>query len=82
MLTSLLPTFLLSGFVFPIENMPKALQLITYLVPARYFLTILRGIFLKGVGLRVLWIDVIWLLIFSMVMVFISAVKFQKKLET
>ena len=53
MLTSLLPTFLLSGFVFPIENMPRALQLVTYLVPARYFLEILRGIFLKGVGLRV-----------------------------
>ncbi|MBM3234732.1 ABC transporter permease [Candidatus Poribacteria bacterium] len=82
MLISLLPTFLLSGFVFPIENMPRALQLVTYLVPARYFLEILRGIFLKGVGLRVLWMDVIWLLIFSMVMVFISAVKFQKKLET
>jgi len=82
MVISLLPTFLLSGFVFPIENMPRVLQLVTYLVPARYFLEILRGIFLKGVGLRVLWMDVIWLLIFSMVMVFISAVKFQKKLET
>jgi ABC-2 type transport system permease protein len=82
MLISLLPTFLLSGFVFPIENMPGALQLVTYLVPARYFLEILRGIFLKGVGLRVLWMNVIWLLIFSLVMVFISAVKFQKKLET
>jgi ABC-2 type transport system permease protein len=82
MLISLLPTFLLSGFVFPIENMPGALQLVTYLVPARYFLEILRGIFLKGVGLRVLWMDVIWLLIFSLVMVFISAAKFQKKLET
>jgi ABC-2 type transport system permease protein len=62
--------------------MPGALQLVTYLVPARYFLEILRGIFLKGVGLRVLWMNVIWLLIFSLVMVFISAVKFQKKLET
>lgn len=82
MLTSLLPTFLLSGFIFPIENMPKALQLVTYLVPARYFLEILRGIFLKGVGLRILWMNVIWLLIFSLVMVFISAAKFQKKLES
>ncbi|MFQ6043432.1 MAG: ABC transporter permease [Candidatus Poribacteria bacterium] len=78
MLTSLLPTFLLSGFIFPIENMPKALQLVTYLVPARYFLEILRGIFLKGVGLRVLWMNVVWLLIFSLVMVFISAAKFHK----
>jgi ABC-2 type transport system permease protein len=82
MITSLLPTFLLSGFIFPIENMPRALQLVTYLVPARYFLEILRGIFLKDVGLRVLWENVVWLLIFSLVMVFISAMKFQKKLDT
>ncbi len=81
-LTSMLPTFLLSGFIFPIENMPKVIQLVTYLVPARYFLEILRGIFLKGVGLRVLWIDVIWLLIFCLVMIFVSAAKFQKKLDT
>jgi len=82
MLISLLPTFLLSGFVFPIENMPRVLQLVTYLVPARYFLEILQGIFLKGVGLNVLWTDVICLLIFGLVMVLISVVKFHKRLET
>ena len=53
----LLPMIFLSGFVFPIENMPQAIQPITYLVPLRYFLVILRGIFLKGVGLEVLWPD-------------------------
>lgn len=82
LLTSLLPTFLLSGFVFPIESMPRALQLITYLVPARYSLDILRGIFLKGVGLRVLWMDVMWLLIYNLVMILASSAKFRKKLES
>ena len=51
----LLPMVFLSGFVFPIENMPEVVQPVTYLIPLRYFLVILRGIFLKGVGLEVLW---------------------------
>ncbi len=51
----LMPMVLLSGFVFPIENMPEAVQPLTYLIPLRYFLVILRSIFLKGVGLDVLW---------------------------
>jgi drug efflux transport system permease protein len=51
----LMPMMLLSGFVFPIENMPPAVQPVTYLIPLRYFLVILRSIFLKGVGLETLW---------------------------
>lgn len=51
----MIPMVFLSGFVFPIENMPRAVQAVTYLIPLRYFLVILRGIFLKGVGLEVLW---------------------------
>jgi ABC-2 type transport system permease protein len=51
----LIPMVFLSGFVFPIENMPEAIQPVTYLIPVRYFLVILRGIFLKGVGLETLW---------------------------
>jgi ABC-2 type transport system permease protein len=51
----LIPMVFLSGFVFPIENMPEAVQQVTYLIPLRYFLVILRGIFLKGVGLETLW---------------------------
>jgi ABC-2 type transport system permease protein len=51
----LLPMVFLSGFVFPIENMPAVVQPVTYLIPLRYFLVILRGIFLKGVGLETLW---------------------------
>jgi ABC-2 type transport system permease protein len=55
LILAFLPTFLLSGFIFPIQNMPKPIQLVTYLVPARYFLVALRGIVLKGVGLAVVW---------------------------
>lgn len=51
----ILPFFMLSGFVFPISNMPGPVQLLTYLNPLRYFLTIVRGIFLKDVGIRILW---------------------------
>jgi ABC-2 type transport system permease protein len=51
----LIPMIYLSGFIFPIENMPAAIQPLTYLIPLRYFVVILRGIFLKGVGLEVLW---------------------------
>jgi ABC-2 type transport system permease protein len=55
----LMPMIYLSGFIFPIENMPAAIQPITYLIPLRYFLVILRAIFLKGVGLDVLWPQVL-----------------------
>ena len=51
----LIPMVFLSGFVFPIENMPAVVQPVTYLIPLRYFLIILRGIFLKGVGLETFW---------------------------
>jgi ABC-2 type transport system permease protein len=51
----LTPMVYLSGFIFPIENMPPAIQTFTYLIPLRYFLVIVRGIFLKGIGLELLW---------------------------
>lgn len=79
MLTTFMPTFLLSGFLYPIWNMPVAVQAFTYLVPARYFIAILRGIYLKGVGIGVLWIHTIFLLIFSVVTVGVAARKFRKK---
>ena len=76
-----LPTLLLSGFVFAIENMPVPLQIITYIVPARYFIAILRGIYLKGIGLEILWIDALFLLVYSLVMITIANRKFRFKLE-
>ena len=51
----LMPMIYLSGFIFPIENMPAVIQAVTYVIPLRYFLVIVRGIFLKGVGMEVLW---------------------------
>lgn len=80
MLSSLLPTFLLSGFVFPIESMPKPLQLVTYIVPARYFLEILRGILLKGIGVRILWSNILCLVVYSFVMITFSTLRFKKHL--
>jgi ABC-2 type transport system permease protein len=55
LILAFLPTFLLSGFIFPIQNMPRPIQIVTYIVPARYFLVALRGIVLKGVGLATIW---------------------------
>jgi ABC-2 type transport system permease protein len=54
-LSTIMPTFMLSGFLFPIASMPLALQTIARIIPATYFLVIIRGIMLKGVGLAVLW---------------------------
>ncbi|MCX6595104.1 MAG: ABC transporter permease [Acidobacteria bacterium] len=66
MLTSFLPAFLLSGFIYSTENMPLVIQGISYLVPARYFITILKGIFLKGVSLRVMWVEVLFLALYAL----------------
>ncbi len=81
MLTSMLPTFLLSGFVFPIESMPRPIQVITYLIPARYYLEILRGILLKGVGFEVLSNNAMCLFVYSGFMILISALRFKKRLQ-
>lgn len=77
---TMLPSVLLSGFAFPIMNMPKVIQAITYLIPARYFLVIVRGIFLKGTGLEVLWKETLFLVIFAVFAVFLSAKKFRKNM--
>jgi ABC-2 type transport system permease protein len=80
-MTGFLPTLLLSGFVFAIENMPLPLQIITYIVPARYFIAILRGIYLKGIGLEILWVDALFLAVYSVIMITIANRKFRFKLE-
>jgi ABC-2 type transport system permease protein len=74
MITSFLPAFLLSGFVYAIENMPAPIQAVTYIVPARYFITILKGIFLKGVGLRILLEEVAFLMAYAAI-VFLAATR-------
>jgi len=65
MLSSFLPGYLLSGFIYSILNMPRVIQWISYLVPARYFVTILNGVFLKGVGMRVLLVEVLMLAVYA-----------------
>ncbi|MEN6450955.1 MAG: ABC transporter permease [Thermoguttaceae bacterium] len=79
-LTTFLPGFLLSGFIFTIANMPKAIQFVTYLISARYFVTILKGIYLKGVGLEILAAEALFLIVYATVMVFLARVKLKKKL--
>jgi ABC-2 type transport system permease protein len=74
MLTSFLPAFLLSGFVFAIENMPLPIQVVTHLFPTRYFVTILKGIFLRGVGFEVLYLEVGLLAVYA-ALVFLIAIK-------
>ncbi len=71
----IMPFFMLSGFVFPISNMPLVIQYLTYLNPLRYFLVIIRGVFLKGVGLEVLWPQFAALVVLGAV-VFLAAVRF------
>jgi ABC-2 type transport system permease protein len=79
MLASFLPAFLLSGFVYSIENMPTAIQVVTYIVPARYFVSILKGVFLKGVGLEVLWAQVLFLFVFAAIVFLVATKKLRQK---
>lgn len=80
-MATLLPSILLSGFIFPIRSMPKLLQLMTYIVPARYYLRIIRGIMLKGVGFVHLWSDVLALFVFGTVLLIVSVGRFRTRLE-
>lgn len=76
-----MPFMFLSGFSFPIANMPQAIQYITYLIPLRYFLDIVRGIFLKGTTLSELWPQTLALIGFGVGILTLSVMRFQKKLE-
>jgi len=80
-LISLLPSILLSGFIFPIGSMPRVIQAITYLVPARYFLEILRGIFLKGIGFKALWLQGLFLCLSALFFLSLASAKFKKTLD-
>jgi ABC-2 type transport system permease protein len=75
------PTTLLSGFVFPIENMPTVVQWLTYLNPMRYFLIVVRGVFLKGIGLDVLWPQVAALAVMGGVTLLLAARTLQKTMK-
>lgn len=76
----MMPMVFLSGFAFPIENMPAIIQALTYAVPLRYFMTIIRGVILKGIGVNELWIELSVLFMIGMAVFSLSAFAFRKKL--
>ena len=76
-----MPAFILSGFVFPLENLPAWIQYLTYINPLRYFLVIIRGVFLKGNGLDILWPQMLALAILGGLMILMSSLRFQKRLK-
>jgi len=79
MLTTFIPTMLLSGFIYPIFNMPPVVRLTTYFIPARYYIFILRGLFLKGSNMQVLWYESLFLFLFAFCMFGIAIRRFEKK---
>jgi ABC-2 type transport system permease protein len=78
-LTTLIPSILLSGFIYPIFNMPKAIQAVTYFVPSRYYNIVLRDLFLKGGGIEVLWDEAVFLILFAFLMFNLAVRRFRKK---
>lgn len=79
MLSSFLPAFLLSGFIYSLENMPRNIQIISHVVPARYFVTILKGVFLKGIGLEVLWLEALALAVYGALVFLFARSKMRQK---
>jgi ABC-2 type transport system permease protein len=79
--TTYLPAFLLSGFMFSIYNMPQPLQYLTYIIPARYFIVILKGIFLKGVTFELLKVETLMLALYGIIIFTIANVRFKKRID-
>jgi len=80
-LVSMLPSILLSGFIFPIRQMPEVLQVITLVVPARYFIEILRDIYLKGLGIEYFWRETLYIMLFGFTVLVLAARRFHKRLD-
>jgi len=80
MVVTFLPAFLLSGFMYDISNMPNAIQAITHVVPARYFVSLLKGIYLKGIGLELLMLEAALLAGFGLVVLLAANLLFKKKM--
>jgi ABC-2 type transport system permease protein len=81
LISTFLPAFLLSGFIYPIDQMPAVIQVITHLIPARYFMTIIRDVFLKGTSLPLILNDLIALAIFALLLTILATRAFHKKLS-
>ena len=80
LLSSMLPTLLLSGFIFPISSMPKALQFVTLIVPARYYISALRSIVLKGAGPEMWWLQATALIIYASIVLLLATVRMVRSL--
>jgi ABC-2 type transport system permease protein len=78
-LLSFLPTFLLSGFIYPIGSMPRVIQVVSLIVPARYFMEVSRGIFLKGIGIQLLWFNLLLLIVYAGVVFYFATRKLRQK---
>lgn len=76
-----LPTFVLSGYIFPVVNMPFIVKLITYIVPAKYLIIYIKGVMLKGIGVTILWSQVLFLAVFAIVVSFVALSKIKMSLE-
>lgn len=77
----MMPMIFLSGFAFPIENMPDVIQYISYIIPLRYFNDIIRGVILKGIGITELWLEAVALLIIGVTILSLSSLRFSRRLE-
>jgi ABC-2 type transport system permease protein len=78
---AMVPMLYLSGLIFPIENMPPAIQLVTYAIPLRYYSEIIRGVFLRGSGIAVLWPEALTLLLMGLAILTVAALRFRKRLD-
>ena len=81
LIATFLPSFMLSGFMYPIDQMPSIIQIITHIVPARYYMEILRNVFLKGTSIMLMWQDLLGLAIFSLLLAVIATRVFKKRLD-
>ena len=77
----MIPMIYLSGLIFPIENMPQAIQYVTYVIPVRYYAEIIRGIFLRGSGIEVLWPQAAVLAAMGVSIMGLAALRFRKRLD-
>jgi len=81
LLSSFMPSIMLSGFMFAIQDMPSLIQAVSYILPARYLIAILRGIYLKGIGLEILWINALLLAVYMVIMIVMAHKKMRLSLE-
>ena len=80
LLSSFLPAFLLSGFIYAVDNMPTVIRFITNFIPAKYYVTIMKGIFLKGVGMEVMWLELLWLTVYAVIIFTLAVSKMKPKI--